>query len=216
MYDGKTLWAIFRGIAGNPDDFDEWEFNLRDKIIRTTGIPAIVFSYKTNFLTVWKNRRLRAERAARVLKGFSDTDYRINIAAHSEGTVVATDSLRLLGWPRVENLHLVCGACDSDFERIGINRALKMESLGEVHCWIAGKDTAMKFERLVLGKLLFGIPERSEPLGLHGPRNVNQEFKANVCEHWGSPWDEYGHSDCWLPQNLNRTMLGFLNPPPRA
>jgi len=212
MFDGRQIFFIVRGIAGNPNDFDdEWEFEARDWLIQNTGVPAVAVSYTTNFLTVWHRRKNRCQRFAKILHGYTERDFRVNIIAHSEGTVVATDALRFLGWPRVENLHLVCGACDSDFERIGINRALKIGSIEQVHCWIAGKDRAMLWERLVLGKLLFGIPDRSEPLGLVGPRNVNQEFSDKVIEHWGDPWTTYDHSTCWLPSRLDRTMRGFLN-----
>ena len=211
MFDGKQIWFVVRGIAGSPSNFLEWEYEARDWIIQNVGIPAVAVSYATNFLTVWKGRRTRMERFAKVLRGYTSRDFRVNIIAHSEGTVVATDTLRFLGWPRVENLHLVCGACNSDFESLGVNRALRSGSIEQVHCWIAGEDTAMRFERLVLGKLLFGIPERSCPLGLYGPRNINQEFAHKVIEHWGNPWDKYDHSTCWLPNNLDGTMEKFMS-----
>jgi hypothetical protein len=211
MYDGKTIWFIVRGIAGTPSDFLEWEYEARDWAIQNLQTPAVAVSYTTSFLTVWKRRQWRAKRFAKVLRGYISRDWRCNIICHSEGTVVALDALKFLGWPRIENLHLVCGACDSDFQRLGINQALRCGGIGNVHCWIAGQDTAMLYERIVLGKLLFGIPERSEPLGLHGPRNVNQQFASQVHEHWESPWDKYNHSTCWEDARMNQTMSGFIN-----
>ena len=207
MYDGKILWSVVRGIAGSPSNFTEWEYRARDRIIQTLFIPAIAISYATSFATVWRNRGMRAQRYAQILKGYADDNWRLNILAHSEGTVVATDALRLLGWPRVENLHLVCGACDHDFQKLGLNDALRKERIAAIHTWQAGRDTAMQFESLAIGRILFGV---HRPLGLDGPTNVSQQYAAQVHERWESPWDGYGHSDCWLPQNFNRTMDGFL------
>lgn len=209
MYDGRTIWFVIRGIAGHPSDLLEWEFVVRNKIITQLQIPAIAISYATNFWSVWQNRKNRALQSAKNIKEFSARDWRINIIAHSEGTVVATDALQLLGWPRVEALHLVCGACDSDFGRLGLNDALRQDRIGAIHCYMAGHDTAMQFENLTLGRMLFQI---HRPLGLHGPTNVNQMFKEKVIEHWEYPWDTYGHSTCWEKMNMDRTMAGFLSP----
>jgi len=207
MYDGKTIWFIVRGIAGSPSNFLEWEYQARDIIIQTINIPAVAASYATSFLTVWRNRGMRAQRFAKVLRGYTARDWRVNIIAHSEGTVVATDALRFLGWPRVEQLHLVCGACDSDFGRLGINDALRMDRIAMVHCWMAGRDTAMQFENLTLGRMLFQI---HRPLGLKGPSNVIRQFKNWIHNHYETPWDDYGHSDCWDSKNINKTVAGFL------
>jgi pimeloyl-ACP methyl ester carboxylesterase len=208
MFDGKTIWFVVRGIAGSPSNFLEWEYEARDFIIQSLNIPAVAISYATSFLTVWRNRGMRAQRLAAVIQSYAEKDWRINIIAHSEGTVVATDALRLLCWPRIEQLHLVCGACDADFERLGINQALKLDRLARVHCWMAGHDTAMQFEKLALGRILFQV---HKPLGLKGPGNIHPQFKNFVQEHWEAPWDGYGHSDCWLPGNLERTTKQFLD-----
>jgi len=207
MFDGKTIWFVVRGNAGSPSNFVEWEYLSRDYIIQNLAVPAVAVSYATTFATVWRNRGMRAQRFAKILNGYTTRDWRVNIMAHSEGSVVGTDALRLLGWPRIENLHLVCGACDHDFQKLGLNDALRKERISAIHTWQAGRDTAMQFESLAIGRILFGI---HRPLGLDGPTNVSQQYANLVHEHWESPWDSYGHSDCWLPQNFNRTMDGFV------
>ena len=210
MFDGKTVWFIVRGVAGVPGDMLEWEMKVRDQIIQSTERPAVAISYGTTPLTVWMRRKWRALRLAHVLRGYTARDWRIHVIAHSEGTVAILDALRLLGWPRVEALHLVCGACDSDFNRNGLNWALRTGGVGHVQVYIAGEDHAMKWEDLVLGKLLFGIPERSRPLGLNGPRNVDGEYSTKVKIHRESPWDNWGHSTCWEGRNLDKTVDGIL------
>ena len=138
MFDGKTLYFFVRGIAGHPSDALEWEWRAADLINQQTPHKARTVSYATEFWSVWMRRKWRAKRFARVLRSYSVLDWRIVLVGHSEGSVLILDALRLAGWPRVEQLHLICGACDNDFERNGINWALRSGSIGKVHVYLAG------------------------------------------------------------------------------
>ncbi len=211
----ETIYFFIRGIAGHPSDQQEWEYRAADHVHIHTPHKARAISYATSFLTVWKRRHWRALRFSKVLRKYTCRDWKVVIVAHSEGTVVALDGMRLAGWPRIDELHLICGACDSDFQRTGLNFALRTGGVGHIHCYIAGNDNAMLWERLVLGKLLFGIPERSQPLGLHGPRNVDQQYTSRVTEHWNTPWTNYGHSTCWDGEHLESTMNQIIGPIPQ-
>jgi pimeloyl-ACP methyl ester carboxylesterase len=206
MFDGKSIAFFVRGIAGNPDDFLEWEQKAADHTIITCGVPARAITYHTDFWSVWMRRRFRAQRFARVLWKYSVRDYRITIVAHSEGTVVALDAMRFAGWPRVEHVHLICGACDSDFERTGLNHALRSGKIGKVTTYTAGRDWAMRFENLILGRLFFGLSRRTWSLGLVGPRNVSWLVAGRVVEVTDPPWKHYGHSECFEHDNFERTM----------
>jgi hypothetical protein len=206
----KEICFFIRGISGQPDDFLEWEQRAADHCIITFGIPARAISYHTDFWSVWMRRRFRAQRFAKVLRQYSIRDYRITIVAHSEGTVVSLDGVRLAGWPRVEQVHLICGACDSDFERSGLNRTLRAGQIGRVTCYTAGRDWAMRFENLILGRALFGISGGSWPLGLVGPRNVSQMVAGRVVEVTDPPWKYYGHSTCFGGENFEKTMRQIL------
>ena len=210
MFDGRSIIFFVRGIAGNPDDFMEWEQRAADHTIINYGIPARAISYHTDFWSVWMKRQFRAQRFAKVLRKYSVRDYRITIVAHSEGTVVALDSMRLAGWPRVEQVHLICGACDSDFNRNGLGHALRAGQVNKVTCYTAGRDWAMRFENLILGRVLFGISERTWPLGLVGPRNVSQMVAGRVAVVSDPPWKHYGHSECFERDNFERTMRQVL------
>ena len=209
MYTGETCFFFVRGIAGHASDFMEWQWRAADWCNQNTPHKARTISYSTEFWSVWIRRKWRARRLARVLRGYSVLDWRLVLVGHSEGTVLILDALRAAGWPRVEALHLVCGACDADFERNGINWALRSGAIGKVHVYIGGNDQAMWWENLVLGRLLFGISDRSYPLGLHGPKNVSVQYKDKVVVHRESPWDEYGHSTCWDKANFDKTMACF-------
>lgn len=211
MYDGRTIVFLIRGIHGHPSDQQEWEYRAADHVIINYGVPARAISYHTKFWSVWFRRNWRAQRFAKVLKKYWRREYRIIIIAHSEGAVVALDALRLAGWPRVEALHIICGACDSDFQRTGLNMALHIGAVGKVVCYTAGRDWVMRWENLILGRLLFGISARTWPLGLVGPRNVSNELlPCRVTEITDPPWRNYGHSDCFSKDNFERTMRQIL------
>jgi len=217
MTDKPTIVFLVRGIAGEPSDFCEWEQSAADWVNVHTPFKARAISYKTSFLTVWFRRRWRSRRFSYILRQYTTQGWRVVIIAHSEGTVVALDSMRLAGWPHVEAVHLVCGACDSDFHRNGLNFALRIGAIGQLHCCMAGEDHAMWYEDLILGKLLFGIPERSRPLGLNGPRNISPDVMLKVAEHREPPWDNYGHSTCFEKRNFPgtiRTMLSYTGNTP--
>jgi len=214
MFDGKAIVFFVRGIAGHPDDFLSWEQQAADYTIIHHGIPTRAISYHTDFWSVWMRRRWRAQRFAKVLRKYSIRDYRITIVAHSEGAVVALDAMKLAGWPRVENVHIICGACDSDFNRNGLGHALRIRAIAKVICYTAGRDCAMRFENLVLGRLLFGISARTWPLGLVGPRNVSTFLlPCRVTEVCDPPWKYYGHSECFDGDNFKRTMQQMLGTP---
>lgn len=207
----KRICFFIRGISGHPDDFLEWEQRAADWCITEHGVPARAISYHTDFWSVWMKRRFRAQRFAKVLRKYSVRDYRITIVGHSEGTVVATDAIKF-GVGRIEALHLVCGACDSDFERNGLNRAIRAGQIGKVVCYTAGRDWAMRWENLLLGRLLFGISERTGPLGLVGPRNPPDAWpnREKVSEVTDAPWRHYGHGECFEHDNFERTMRQIL------
>lgn len=210
MYTGQTVYFFVRGIAGHPSDFLEWQWRAADRTNQITPHKARTVSYATQFWSVWINRKTRAKRLARVLRSYSVLDWRIVLVGHSEGTVLALDALRLAGWPRVEQLHLICGACDNNCERLGINWALRSGAIDKVHVYIAGKDMAMWWENLVLGRLFFGISDRSYPLGYHGPTNIADQYKDRVIIHDEAPWNLYGHSTCWEKTNFDRTLQTVL------
>lgn len=175
-----------------------------------TGFRAQGLFYFTGPLTVWWRRRLRARAFASLVKSYKDEQWRVHAVGHSNGTAVILDGLRRAGWPRTETLHLVCGACDSDFERNGLNWALANGRVGRVFVYVAGRDRAMWWESLLLGRLLFGIRRRSRPLGLSGPTNVRPSFVNQQLSSANRvvrvDWNKFGHSTCWRAGNFERTM----------
>jgi hypothetical protein len=108
---------------------------------------------------------------------------------------------------RIEALHLVSGACDADFNRNGLNSALRSYRVGRVFVYVAEKDWAMGFEDTLAGKALFGLYASDQPLGLSGPRNVESRMYSRIKQ---VNERHYGHSSWWAPVNFERTMRGFV------
>lgn len=190
------------GILTIPGESRNWSGRAVTRTHTMTERRAEKVEYFTGVLTRSLFQRQRAEKLARTLDYYLTWDKRL--IGHSNGCDVILDALALRGWPRVEELHLVCGACEADFEKNGLNRALASRSLGRVFIYVAEKDLALGAARSVLGQF-FGFGT----LGLKGPQNV----AAGVAGRVGTvEWRGLGHSDCWSDQHFNRTMNHFLHP----
>ncbi len=144
-------------------------------------------------------QRERAEKFAATLQHYQG--WQAIAVGHSNGADVILDGLRLAAWPRLEELHLVCGACEADFNTNGLNLALLNDRIGKVFVYIGDRDQALRLAHTLPAQLLgYGV------LGLHGPRNV----RANVRDRVGElHWPDYGHSDCWHDDHFAQTMKHF-------
>ncbi len=122
------------------------------------------------------------------------------IVGHSNGCAVALEGLRLAGWPRIESLHLVSGACEADFNRNGLNVALVAGRIGKAYVYCAGKDMALRLARQPLAKILgYGT------MGL-GPKNINPVLgPGRVTTIDDGPWKAYGHSSMWADTEFDTT-----------
>lgn len=207
----KIVWLIVRGICGDPADCEEWEQHSADWIhqdpyCQSRGFIARADSYSCSFVTVAFRESARVKSFAKVLKGYLDAGFQVYGLCHSNGTRIWRGALQQLNWPRVEQLHFVNGACDSDFRRTGFNQALKRNKIGTFHYYVGGCDIAMLAENTFLGRLDFAVPEKSCPMGLKGPQHVDPSVASRVIE--GSKgWEHYGHSTAWDSKHFNDTML---------
>lgn len=140
----------------------------------------------------------RAKKLAATLDFYGDWSRRL--IGHSNGCDVILDALQLRGWPHVDELHLVCGACEADFEKNGLNTALREKKIGWVAVYVGEKDWALRLARSVGQLFGFGT------LGLKGPQNV----APDVADRVGLlTWSAYGHSDCWADAHFTQTMNHF-------
>jgi pimeloyl-ACP methyl ester carboxylesterase len=207
IFERGVTFGLLSVIASMSGD---WGVNWPNKAIvnihKNTPCKAQTLLYATIPLLAALTRRWRARQLGKLLTAYKGC--KIHIVGHSEGTATVLEALRLLDWPEVETLHLVCGACDSNYERNGLNFALRHNRIEKVFVYVADKDNAMKWEDTIIGLLMFGISWNDLPLGLSGAKNVAQGlWDTRVIQ---SHWERYGHSDCWTPHYFDSTMLQII------
>lgn len=142
----------------------------------------------------------RAEKLTSTLGYYKGWD--IVLVGHSNGAAVILEALRIAGYPRIEAIHLVSGACEADFWQNGLNAALIANEIGKVFVYVGGKDMAMRYARTWLARWLgYGT------LGLHGAINI-----ADVCKDSVGTltWPDFGHSDCFHDDHFDSTMKHFF------
>jgi hypothetical protein len=185
-----VTWTHTRLNVNVLEDVHEGEANVAEKVEYFCGPIGAAFGQDE-----------RADKLVELLEEYRKRpDCEIHIAAHSNGAKVTLEGLKLLGWPTVKSLHLVCAVCEADFRWNGLNDALWHKRVGRVHVYRGGRDWALKLAHTWPAKLLgYGI------LGLHGPRQVWREFMVDdrvvVMD-----WPDFGHGTCWEPKHFDRTM----------
>lgn len=158
----------------------------------------------TALLRAFFNRQ-RAQKLADQMRSMNGGHLH-NIIAHSNGADVVCDSLRWHSLPAINHIHLICGACEADFNKNGLNRQLSSGNVGRVVVYVAGRDRALALAHSWLGHVLgYGT------LGLKGPTNILPSVADKVSVRSLEPWCIYGHSDCWSDDNFLRTMQELTN-----
>ena len=173
------------------------------------GVRSQSFMYMTTALTVSFMQKYRSESLSRLIAAYSRLGYPIHLFGHSNGTRVILDALRYGSWPSVQSLHLICGACDGDWQSNGLNAAMMTGRVKRCFVYMAGKDGAMHVENTLLGKLLFGIGLKDKPLGLTGPANVVMSLREQMKRDT-IVWPNYDHSTCWEPIYFKSTMAELV------
>lgn len=196
------------GIDQWPDDSRNWDCrgqtwsNLNPLPVQNATVEDIVVTDRADYFCGPIGRAFhqqrRIDRVKAVLKPYVDGGFDIIADAHSNGTDIVLNALKQMGWPRVEALHLVSGACQADFEKNGLNNALCSRRIGKVYVYVAGKDWPLRIARSWLGHLLgYGT------LGLRGPLNVSETVTHQV-EVFVRP--EFGHGTWFAPEYFEETM----------
>jgi hypothetical protein len=204
----NTAYIFERGILGWESLFGEWKQwpNMAVAWInKSTPHKAQTLTYFCGPILSAFTRPFRSRQFAKLIKTYAGE--KIIMVCHSEGAATGLRALKIAGWPRVEELHLICGACDSDFHANGLNAAILAGRIGKVFVYVAGRDAAMRLENTYFGSLCFGLQTAGQPLGLAGPTNVSPIVAGNVEV---KQWKNYGHSTCWTRYNFDSTMREII------
>lgn len=202
--DTKTIYIFERGIMGWESIVGDWKNWPNQAIVWTfknTLHSAQTLTYFTGPILAGITRHWRANQFAKLLQQYAG--WRIRGVAHSEGTATWLLAWRLAGHPPVDELHLICGACNSDCDLNGINRAVKLGRVRKLVSYVAERDGAMKLEDTYIGSACFGLQCGGTPMGLKGPENMTPETQRLMTV---KRWKRFGHSDCFLRHNFDSTM----------
>jgi hypothetical protein len=167
------------------------------------GIPADRFVYRSPIFTrfVWQWRRIQLlERVLADYKGMP-----LKLIGHSNGCALICAAIKRV---KIDSslipaeLHLISPACDSSFEKNGLNAALSDGRVSQVTVHWGGKDEAMWFaaaSRTLVGWAGLGYGT----LGRSGPKDVATGLQARVTGHFEPT---FGHSTWFEAVHFEETM----------
>ena len=192
---GKTVYIYVCGIMTFPGESGNWTGKAVTWTQTRPELPAEKIEYfSPGLFSRSIGQEARAEKLVKTLNEYLSRGRRIILVAHSNGCDVALDALQQMGWPRIEALHLISGACEADFDQNGLNLALALERIGRVVVYVAKRDIALYLAASPLGRC-FGYGD----LGRTGP--VNQDFPVETVVE-----PEFGHSDWFHGDHFEVTM----------
>lgn len=178
----KKIFLFVPGILTIPGESDNWTGRAVTWVHIHTPYRAEKVEYLSTPMTRQFWQAHRAKKLARTLSFYSPAEWDRVIIGHSNGCDVILDALRADGWPPVEALHLIAGACSGDFAKTGLAQAQRDQAVKRVVVYSGGRDAALGLAGTVFGKILgFGT------LGSTGP--VNHELDTTHLVH--EP--DYGH-----------------------
>ena len=186
-----TIYIAVNGIKARPSDDSGWT----DRFVTWThkhgwdlGYWAEKYEYWSSALLRRFKQQDRAETLARMLVFYEG--WNIRLVAHSNGGDVVLRALQLTD-ARIDEIHLISPACESDPKINGLNRMVGEKRIGKLRIYIAGQDKAMKvakFSQKAVGWLGLGYGN----LGGLDPFDARQLYGNDTIvyqEHFGhSTW----------------------------
>jgi pimeloyl-ACP methyl ester carboxylesterase len=207
----RRVFIFVNGILTFPGESKNWNARAVTFTHNHSGTPpgartvAEKLEYWAGPIDRVFGQKSRAAKLADLLRAYAG--WQINLIGHSNGADVIVDCLRdygrastpcAPGLPCIEYLHLVCAACEADFNRNGLNLALAQGRVVNITNYRGTKDYSLALAHSWPGKLLgYGT------LGLSGPIDAAKCLDIR--------WDNYGHSTCWNNAHFPRTMAHFLH-----
>lgn len=200
----KRVFVFINGILTWPGSVHNWTARAEVYFQCYHEQFAVTMEYLTlPSITRFLFQRMRARKLQEKIQQFIHRrGWEIVLVGHSNGCDAILDCLRIMDWPRVEELHLISAACDEDFDRNGLNQALCKNLIGKVHWYRGGKDWALWFAHNWFSKRVLGYGT----LGRTGPTNLDPlipQIDKRIIAH---EREDFGHSSWFTENNFARTM----------
>lgn len=191
-------FILINGIRTKPDSIDSWTDRAEEWIEENNVGTAYRYEYYDMALLAPFRRSRRIKDICTLIERASVKGHTVSVIAHSNGCWLAcgvAEELTRRGWPQLETLSLIAGACKSNFEKNKLNDALRNGNVKKVVVMCSANDKALKAARFSCG--LYG------DLGLVGAHSV-EPTKAHQVKVIRD--DSMNHGD-WFSKQFQRTML---------
>lgn len=185
-----TVYVLINGINTRPGKAKGWQGRGVRWLIRALKFGTMVEYWSGPLLSRVLGQRQRARELADVIAEFLAAGWAVVLVAHSNGADVVRDALELLGWPKIEAIHLFSAAISPDLKEEGFEKALASGQIGRMRIYVAGSDEVLELAGMFGRWLDYGT------LGRTGPDwdKVSPEARAriDVVER-----PTFGHSSWW-------------------
>lgn len=196
------VYILVNGIMNWPGDWKDWNVKACPLVnalaaVNKWNMVADRLEYFCGPIGRAFGQRRRARKLKRMVEAYRGT-HDLVLVGHSNGCDLVLDALKMMGWPRVEELHLFSGACQADFRKNGLNDAIVDGRVGHVSVYVAGKDVWLRLAHTLVGRWLgYGT------LGLSGPTDMSAAAQVKV-ELFTEP--SFGHSTWWRGKQLTASV----------
>jgi len=135
------MFLFVSGILGDPDDQFAWTDEAVRWIQANTPHQADKYEYRSGAITRFIGQAGRVRDCQRILSKYPGK--RLTLVPHSNGCAIVCEMLRKCPELRIDTLHLLGAACDHDFERNGLNEALRSGQVKRVCVYWSEMDEAL-------------------------------------------------------------------------
>ena len=211
----NKAYLLVNGIDTFPGVSANWNGRGVTWIHVTTDYKAEKIEYFCGPIDRAFGQKERAEKFSRTAQFYSPTAWQRIGVGHSNGAAVISSALmneadaatKAGKTPdRYEEVHLVAGAVNEDFDANGFNKALITGQVGKIFVYCGGKDEPLRLAATWFGRFLgYG------GLGHYGSQKVNPIIEDRVTVIKNGRWLNFGHSDCWHDDNFDATMKEIVH-----
>ena len=193
----RRLYLFLNGILTMPSDTFAWTDRACRWIDANTSHKSEKYEYFSSAIFRRLFQSKRVSEVAEIIAQLSTMD--IILVGHSNGCDII--SRLLINYTLdIKEVHLIAGACERDFSKNGINKAMQDGRLQDCFVYGSKSDDALKLARNT-GKFLrwFGLGYGT--LGLEGALKVACKNRVHVLFR-----NTYRHSTWWDDERFDDTM----------
>lgn len=194
-----TYYVFINGICTNPGDVSAWT-DAAEVWVETHCMQshATRLEYAADAIFRRMHQEERVDDLEAIVRRLAGR--RIILVGHSNGCDIIERFIKRKNYV-IDEIHLIAAASEADFEKNGINNAMKLGFVKSVHVYWSKKDSALqkaKWSSTLLSWIGLGYGY----LGLVGPKKVNALVASRV-RHTERSID---HSEWFSEGRFNETM----------